>query len=107
MPVRVLPRADRARRPDLSHPGRLRARRAVPVTTTDVPVFAGAAMLYHQAGWPAVLPVPPETKSPPPTGYTGAEGLDTPADLLNGWASGTIRHPSGSSYAAYSCALRM
>jgi P4 family phage/plasmid primase-like protien len=77
------------------------------VTTTDVPVFAGAAMLYHQAGWPAVLPVPPETKSPPPTGYTGAEGLDTPADLLNGWASGTIRHPSGSSYAAYSCALRM
>lgn len=69
------------------------------MTTTDVPVFAGAAMLYHQAGWPAVLPVPPETKSPPPTGYTGAEGLDTPAELLASWASGK--------YAAYCVALRM
>ncbi len=69
------------------------------MTTTDVPVFAGAALLYQQAGWPAVLPVPPETKSPPPTGYTGAEGLDTPAELLASWASGK--------YAAYCVALRM
>lgn len=66
---------------------------------TDVPVFAGSAMLYHQAGWPAVLPVPSETKSPPPTGYTGAEGADTPAELLSTWAGGGFAH--------HSVALRM
>lgn len=67
--------------------------------TTVVPIFATAAALYHQAGWPAVLPVPVETKSPPPTGFTGAEGADTPAELLTAWA--------GNGYAGHSVALRM
>lgn len=69
------------------------------MTTAAPPVFASSAALYHQAGWPAVLPVPPETKSPPPTGYTGEEGADTPAELLASWA--------GNGYAGYSVALRL
>lgn len=64
-----------------------------------LPAFAATAEAYHRAGWPAVLPVPPETKSPPPTGFTGAEGQDTPAELLAAWAGGA--------YAHYSVALRM
>lgn len=69
------------------------------MTTTAPPVFASAAALYHHAGWPAVLPVPAETKSPPPTGYTGEEGQDTSAELLAAWA--------GNGYAGHSIALRL
>lgn len=69
------------------------------MTSTQLQVFAAASALYHQAGWSAVLPVPPETKSPPPTGFTGAEGRDTPAELLASWAS--------NGYAGHSIALRM
>lgn len=60
--------------------------------------FADHLLAYAQAGWPCILPVPPETKTPPPTGFTGAEGRDTqPLDLV-GWAR---------THAGHSIALRM
>ncbi|MCW2496333.1 DNA polymerase [Jatrophihabitans sp.] len=59
--------------------------------------FADTVVAYHQAGWPAILPVPPE-KSPPPVGYTGADGIDTDPVQLVQWAT---------SHAGWSIALRM
>ena len=60
--------------------------------------FADHVAAYAQAGWPCILPVPPATKTPPPVGFTGAEGRDTePMDLV-GWV-GTHPH--------HSIALRM
>jgi P4 family phage/plasmid primase-like protien len=56
---------------------------------------------YIKAGWPCVLPIPPGKKTPPPTGYTGEAGLDTPPDLLTVWAgqlpmhSVALRMPAG------------
>lgn len=45
--------------------------------------FADAVADYALAGWPCILPVPPATKTPPPVGFTGAEGRDTnQADLV-------------------------
>lgn len=47
-------------------------------------VYADHVAAYAQAGWPCILPVPPETKTPPPVGFTGAEGRDTdPLDLVS------------------------
>ena len=50
--------------------------------------FAQAVNDYYQAGWRCILPVPPETKTPPPEGFTGAEGIDV-VDVaqLNEWAA--------------------
>jgi len=53
---------------------------------------------YAQAGWPCILPVPPLEKSPPPVGFTGAEGLDTNPLQLVAWAG---------SHAYSSIALRL
>lgn len=53
---------------------------------------------YAQAGWPCILPVPPATKTPPPQGYTGAEGRDTDPMALVQLAS---------AYPGHSIALRM
>lgn len=60
--------------------------------------FADGMPSYAQAGWPCVIPVPAETKSPPPNGYTGADGADTDPLTLVQWAS---------THADYSIALRM
>jgi DNA polymerase I-like protein with 3'-5' exonuclease and polymerase domains/phage/plasmid-associated DNA primase len=60
--------------------------------------FADHVVDYAQAGWPCILPVPPETKTPPPAGFTGAEGLDTEPLTLVDFAT---RFPG------YSIALRM
>ena len=63
--------------------------------------FKDAVADYAQAGWPCILPVPPETKTPPPVGYTGAEGRDTDPLTLVGWAgthgdsSIALRMPDG------------
>lgn len=46
--------------------------------------FADAVADYAQAGWPCVLPVP-RKKSPPPNGFTGAEGRDTDPMQLVAW----------------------
>lgn len=62
------------------------------------PVFAEHVADYALAGWPCILPVPPETKSPPPVGFTGAEGRDTDPLTLVGWAK---------THAAWSIALRL
>lgn len=60
--------------------------------------YAEGVLAYAQAGWPCVIPVPPETKSPPPSGFTGAEGRDTDHLQLVRWY-GELGH--------YSIALRM
>lgn len=62
-------------------------------------VFAGSITGYFRAGWPAILPVPPETKFPPPVGFTGDGGTDTSAEQLTEWATNGL--------AGHSVALRM
>lgn len=72
--------------------------------TADLPpaqperVFADHVAAYALAGWPCVLPVPPATKTPPPSGFTGAEGRDTDPHQLVAWAK---------THATSSIALRM
>lgn len=63
-------------------------------------VFADHVVDYSQAGWPCILPVPPTTKTPPPVGFTGAEGADTEPLQLVHWAT-------SAKFAGYSIALRM
>lgn len=65
--------------------------------TQPVRPFADAVLAYAQAGWPAIMPVPIE-KSPPPVGFTGAEGKDTDPVQLATWAG---------THADSSIALRM
>jgi P4 family phage/plasmid primase-like protien len=62
-------------------------------------VFASAVVAYRRAGWPAILPVPPETKFPPPVGFTGEHGADTTPEQLAQWAT--------NGFADHSVALRM
>lgn len=65
---------------------------------TPAGVFADSCQLYAQAGWPGVIPVPPDKKFPPPEGFTGDHGrYTTPGDLA-GWAADKP---------GYSVALRM
>ncbi|HEY2086416.1 MAG TPA: DNA polymerase [Mycobacterium sp.] len=62
--------------------------------------FADAVATYALAGWP-VVPVPPETKTPPPAGYTGASGVDADPEQLVRWAGShadssiAVRMPEG------------
>lgn len=60
--------------------------------------YADAVGDYALAGWPCILPVPPETKTPPPVGFTGAAGRDTTVEDL---VTFTGTHPG------HSIALRM
>lgn len=73
--------------------------------------FADNVVAYALAGWPCIIPVPPTDKFPPPNGYTGAEGRDTPAEVLAAWTSSHLPEcpPSCQAHgrAAYSVALRM
>jgi hypothetical protein len=50
-------------------------------------VYAEAAPLYLEAGWPGVLPVghAPRMKKPPPDGYTGHEGRWPTHEDVAGW----------------------
>ena len=69
--------------------------------TTVTGVFAASCEAYAQAGWPCVIPVPPEAKFPPPEGFTGAAGRDTTPEDLAAWAqtrgndSVALRMPDG------------
>lgn len=54
--------------------------------------FADNVVAYAQAGWPCILPVPPIDKTPPPVGFTGAEGADTNALQLVQWATSHAQH---------------
>ncbi|SOD72742.1 P4 family phage/plasmid primase-like protien [Jatrophihabitans sp. GAS493] len=65
--------------------------------TQPVRPFADSVLAYHQAGWP-IVPVPPETKTPPPRGFTGADGVDAEPEQLVRWAT---------SHATSSVAIRM
>lgn len=38
--------------------------------------YATAALVYYDAGWRSVLPLPPKSKTPPPAGYTGKKAGD-------------------------------
>lgn len=60
--------------------------------------FADSVVGYAQAGWPCILPVPVAEKSPPPVGFTGADGADTDPATLVRWAT---------SHGDWSVALRM
>ena len=42
-----------------------------------MPLYATHAAHYKAAGWPCVVPLPPNAKTPPPEGFTGADGRDT------------------------------
>lgn len=55
--------------------------------------FADHVADYAQAGWGCILPVPAETKFPPPVGFTGEAGRDTDPLTLVGWAQ-THAHDS-------------
>lgn len=68
-----------------------------PAQGSDQP-YKHAVADYAQAGWPGIIPVPPTTKSPPPSGYTGAEGRDTDPLQLVRFAT---------EYPHYAVALRM
>jgi DNA polymerase I-like protein with 3'-5' exonuclease and polymerase domains/phage/plasmid-associated DNA primase len=69
-------------------------------TTTQRP-FADSVADYALAGWPCILPVPAEAKSPPPVGFTGTDGRDTDPLQLVAWAathadsSVALRMPNG------------
>jgi len=57
------------------------------MTSTASPrTFAQHVADYALAGWTCILPVPPATKTPPPQGFTGAEGRDTTPEQLVAWA---------------------
>jgi hypothetical protein len=43
------------------------------------------AELYREAGWSGTLPLPPRRKSPPPPGFTGADGRWPTNDDLASW----------------------
>lgn len=53
---------------------------------SDDCIYARGAPLYREAGWPAPLPFPPGTKSPPPKGYTGHEGRWPDGEQIDRWA---------------------
>lgn len=60
--------------------------------------FADNVAAYALAGWPCILPVPPDKKWPPPVGFTGEHGRDTDPMQLVIWAGS---HPG------HAIALRM
>jgi phage/plasmid-associated DNA primase/DNA polymerase I-like protein with 3'-5' exonuclease and polymerase domains len=68
---------------------------------SPAPVYASACEKYALAGWPCVIPVPPEAKFPPPGGFTGAGGRDSAPEDIVRWAgeragdSIALRMPDG------------
>jgi P4 family phage/plasmid primase-like protien len=47
--------------------------------------YSAAALNYLVAGWTGVLPVPVDTKFPPPGGFTGTDGADTSPEQVSQW----------------------
>jgi DNA polymerase I-like protein with 3'-5' exonuclease and polymerase domains len=60
--------------------------------------FADGVADYALAGWPCIMPVPVVKKSPPPDGFTGANGIDTAPAQLVAWSG---------SHGDWSIAVRM
>jgi hypothetical protein len=50
--------------------------------------YGTAAMVYRDAGWRGVLPLPVESKSPPPKGFTGNDGAWPSSADTQAWCSG-------------------
>lgn len=63
--------------------------------------FADNVVAYALAGWPAILPVPVTEKHPPPSGFTGADGRDTPPEVLAAWVS--QHHPECQTHGKGAC----
>jgi hypothetical protein len=55
--------------------------------TTSGHPFAEGAPLYLKAGWRGILHLPPNQKSPPPSGHTGATGPDPTLEQVQEWIS--------------------
>lgn len=49
--------------------------------------FAEGAGCWRAAGWDGTLPLPPQTKWPPPTGFTGHDGTWPTDEQVATWAS--------------------
>jgi bifunctional DNA primase/polymerase-like protein len=47
--------------------------------------YGSAASVYRSHGWVGVLPLPPRRKKAPPSGYTGADGIDPSAVVVEQW----------------------
>jgi len=50
------------------------------------------ALGFYDKGWHGVLPLPPGKKSPPPDGFTGADGAWPTRNDVGGW---TVEEPDG------------
>jgi hypothetical protein len=61
------------------------------------------APLYLQGGWAGIIPLPPGQKEPPPTGYTGWNGKDPSAKMIETWCNETV----GDYQAASNIAIHM
>lgn len=72
-----------------------------PDTRPPAGPYAAAARDYLAAGWKSPLPIPAGKKGPPPTGYTGANGVDPYIADIQTWIDGrgdsniAIRVPDG------------
>ena len=53
------------------------------------PYWTGASLCLD-AGWAGVLPLPRQKKSPPPSGYTGWNGKDPSAKMIETWCNETV-----------------
>jgi hypothetical protein len=47
--------------------------------------YKTGAPFYVQAGWTGIIPLPPKKKNAPPTGYTGWNGKDPSAQMIEMW----------------------
>ena len=48
--------------------------------------YKDLAVAYSVSGWPGVLPLPANAKTPPPEGYTGRSGDWTPLERVQQWS---------------------
>jgi Bifunctional DNA primase/polymerase, N-terminal/AAA domain len=48
-------------------------------------IYARGAPLYRKGGWRGVLPLPPQEKAPPPTGFTGDDGKWPADEQIGRW----------------------
>jgi hypothetical protein len=65
--------------------------------------YKTAAPIYQAAGWTGIIPLPPAKKDPPPTGYTGWNGKDPKAKMIDMWRGET----TGNFQAASNIAIHM
>ena len=59
--------------------------------------YHDSAALYKSLGWHGVLPLPPDKKKSPPTGYTGWHGIDPTSKQIELWRITTTGNYQASS----------